>query len=317
MPTPVEWIVGAFVALGFIAIVVRFVPRDEAGGARLPRMVDDSIGMWAIRRISGRSPDGGAATRGAARPTSREPGRFVVSASRLQAIGVRPAGVARRGSAVRRQRRWDPADSVTLQRRLAAIAAVLVVGVVALAVVLILRGPRGEVRGATGAPALGIATDEASSSLTVEPSGASSSPTTATKPAAPASTPRSTARATAAPTPRPTAAATPKPTPKPTPTHAPTAPTPSPTPEPTPTPTPPPPVASITCTHTLLTVSCDGSGSSRAVTYTFDFHDGPPVSGTSSTASHTYLVAGAYEVTLTVADALNRTDSDSAIVTVP
>jgi hypothetical protein len=312
----VEWIVGALVALGFVAIVVRFAPRDEAGGARLPGIVDNSIGMWALRRITRRPLRSGATgTSGSAGPTSLEPARFVVSPSRLQAIGVRPAGAARRGPAVRRQPRWDAADSVALQRRLAAIAAVLVVGVVALAVVLILRNPRGEVRGATGGPALGVATDEASSSMTLEPSGARPSPTTATKPAAPAATPRSTTRAAAAPTPRPTAAPTQKATPKPTPTQAPPAPTPS--PPPTPTPTPPLPVASITCTHTLLTVSCDGSGSSRAVTYTFDFHDGPPVSGASSSASHTYLAAGAYEVTLTVADALDRTDSDSDVETVP
>jgi hypothetical protein len=50
----VEFIVGAFVALGFLAIVVRFIARDASGEVRLPRIVDDSIGMWTLRRLSGR-----------------------------------------------------------------------------------------------------------------------------------------------------------------------------------------------------------------------------------------------------------------------
>lgn len=146
MSTPVEWIVGALVVLGFIAIVVRFVPRDEAGRALLPRLVDDSIGMWALRRITRRPlGSGGAGTSGAGGPAYPASTRFVVSAARLQALGVRRAGAARLGSAGRRQGRRDAADSLKLQRRLAAIAAVLVIGVVALAVVLILLGPRGEV----------------------------------------------------------------------------------------------------------------------------------------------------------------------------
>jgi len=299
----VEWIVGALVVLGFVAIVVRFVPRDEAGGARLPRIVNDSIGMWALRRIT-RRPSGAAGTSGAAQSTSLDSSRFVVSASRLQAIGVRPAGAARRGSAVRRQRRRDAADSVALQRRLAAIAAVLVVGVVALAVVLVLRAPRGEVRSATGAPAPGAVTDDVSSLSTVEPSRASPTPKSATKPAVPAATPRSTPRATAGPTPRPTPAPTSKvpPAPSPTPTPAPTA---------TPTPTPPPPVASIQCSNVLLVVSCDGSQSERAVTYSFDFGDGSAaVSGPESTAQHTYTQAGSPVITLTVTDAAGRANSE-------
>ena len=49
----VEWIVGALVVLGFVAIAVRFLPRDAAGQVRLPRVVEDSIGMWAVRRLTG------------------------------------------------------------------------------------------------------------------------------------------------------------------------------------------------------------------------------------------------------------------------
>lgn len=49
-----ELIVAALVLLGFVAIITRFITRDETGQLRLPRVVDDSIGMWALRRITGR-----------------------------------------------------------------------------------------------------------------------------------------------------------------------------------------------------------------------------------------------------------------------
>jgi hypothetical protein len=50
----VELLVGALVVLGFVAILVRFIGRDSSGEIRLPRVVDDSIGMWTLRRITGR-----------------------------------------------------------------------------------------------------------------------------------------------------------------------------------------------------------------------------------------------------------------------
>lgn len=53
-PSPVELIVGALVVLGFLAILIRLFPRDADGRALLPRIVDDSIGMWALRRLTGR-----------------------------------------------------------------------------------------------------------------------------------------------------------------------------------------------------------------------------------------------------------------------
>src|SRR5206468_2943182 len=111
-PSLVEWIVGALVVLGFIAIFVRFGPRDEAGGAQLPRIVDDSIGMWALRRLRGRDPSGRAddvdagsdsmpaPSRGrplligverAPGSASMAPASYAISTSRLEALGVRPA----------------------------------------------------------------------------------------------------------------------------------------------------------------------------------------------------------------------------------
>ena len=49
-----EFLVGALVVLGFLAILIRFIGRDSSGQVRLPRVVDDSIGMWTLRRITGR-----------------------------------------------------------------------------------------------------------------------------------------------------------------------------------------------------------------------------------------------------------------------
>ena len=46
-----EFVVIAFVAVGLVAIAVRFVPRDEYGARRFPRVIDESIGMAAIRAL--------------------------------------------------------------------------------------------------------------------------------------------------------------------------------------------------------------------------------------------------------------------------
>jgi hypothetical protein len=56
-----ELVAGTFVILTFVAIVVRFTFRDAAGQVRLPTIVDNSIGMWVLREVTGRplgrSPD--------------------------------------------------------------------------------------------------------------------------------------------------------------------------------------------------------------------------------------------------------------------
>jgi len=49
----VEPIVATFLVCGLAAVVVRFIARNDAGQVVLPRVVDDSIGMWAIRRLVG------------------------------------------------------------------------------------------------------------------------------------------------------------------------------------------------------------------------------------------------------------------------
>jgi pyruvate/2-oxoglutarate dehydrogenase complex dihydrolipoamide acyltransferase (E2) component len=174
----VEFIVGAFVALGFLAILVRFIARDASGEVRLPRIVDDSIGMWTLRRLSGRRlgrrdgddelddglvihPDAADATRPAlgaavAATSRRAPSRAAVSAHMVSAT---PVLDLRRRQQARLGRRRSPS-----MRRLAAFAAIAAVLIVAIAVGAAIGAadrspsPQGEVLAATGHPQLSAAT---------------------------------------------------------------------------------------------------------------------------------------------------------------
>jgi len=53
----VELLVGALVVLAFAAILIRFAFRDGSGHFRLPRIVDQSVGMWILCRMLGRPTD--------------------------------------------------------------------------------------------------------------------------------------------------------------------------------------------------------------------------------------------------------------------
>jgi hypothetical protein len=182
----VEWIVGALVVLGFVAIAVRFVPREDAGRVRLPRIVDESVGMWALRRLTRRSlserPDEDAVNldrpAGSGGPPSVALNRFVASASRLEQLGVRsarriggrpsasaPHEVPRVSGSTTRMRRAQPAAPLALQRRLAALAALLVVGAVVLGILLAPRGSSADVLSATGRPGVTLGSDDPSSQL--------------------------------------------------------------------------------------------------------------------------------------------------------
>lgn len=177
---------------------------------------------------------------------------------------------------------------------------------------------------ASARPGSGIPTD--ARTVPSETPTASSAPTTVPTPTAtpqptptptPRRTPAPTALVTPAPTPRPIV--TPGPTATPTPTAEPTA-TPTPTAEPTPTapptPAPAPPVASFDCEVLApLVVSCDGSASQHAVSWSWDFGDGATASG--PTVDHTYLASGTYTVTLTVTNASGATHSRAEPVVVP
>lgn len=336
-----ELIVGALVVLGFLAILARFLPRDAAGRTMLPRIVDDSIGMYVLRRVTGRrlwerpqnseTADAPRAveTGGPARTARLAPTRVVVSRS-PRALETGPAGrPVKRAPHARRRRR----AVVVLGSRVAAagaLAAALVVATGVLGTSVLPPGPQGEVLGETGRPsALSGEPSHIALAPSVVPTATRTDRPTATRPLGPIDptptptrlptpTPAPTATPRPTITPAPTPVATPTPTPAPTPTATP-VPTPSSTaiPTPAPTPTPPPPLASITCSPTNLVASCDASASANAVTYSFDFGDGTPtVSGTEPTASHTYADPGTYIVVLTVFDALGRSNTDSTTVTV-
>jgi hypothetical protein len=286
-----EWIVGTLVVLGFIAIIVRFMPRDDGGSVVLPTVVDNSIGMWALRRLTHRpllerADDIGAADlaaragpavasgvstagerAGLSGRTTVASARFMASSSRLEALGIRPAGGARRSasskphyvatpivsSSVRRRPQAHPTGPLAAQRRLAAILAILVLVVLAIVVAVVPRGAGGEVRGETGRPGISASIEPPASGLAVqplEPLDSSSPPIEPTpvppaRPTAAGATPAPTPTIAPRVTPRPTARPTPIPKPKPpsapppTATPAPVA-TPTPTPAPTPTPTVPP-----------------------------------------------------------------------------
>jgi len=277
----VEWIVGALVVLGFIAIFVRFVPRDEAGGARLPRIIDDSVGMWALRRLTGRDPwdrtddlDAGsdstpAPSRGrplligverSAGSASMAPASYAISTSRLQALGVRPArsmpprrrpSTAPIGPSQVNRPEAAPPASLVLQRRLAAIAALIVAGsVIVLVVITGMRGPSGPVLGETVGPAVNA--NGPRSGITVIPSP----------------------------------------------------------------PTPVPPLAFFTWSQSGNDVQFEDQSTGDLIGWSWTFGDGG--SSTAQNPTHTFASSATpYAVTLEVTDSSNRTDSQTLFLTVP
>ena len=56
-----ELVVGVLLVPALVVVVARFIVRADDGPVRLPRIVDDSIGMYVLRGITGRplgrSPD--------------------------------------------------------------------------------------------------------------------------------------------------------------------------------------------------------------------------------------------------------------------
>jgi hypothetical protein len=274
-----EWIVGTLVVLGFIAIIGRFMPRDEAGGIRLPMIVDNSIGMWALRRLTGRplwerADDIGTIGAGQAavavparvpsvsigfgdlypvRPVQLPPTQFMATRSRFEALGIRRAGDAQRSgratshfvatpivsSSARRPPQAHPVGPVAAQRRLAALLAILIVAVLAIVVAIVPRGTSGLSGGVLGE------TGRPTGSVAGQPSE-SDAVVLPLEPLSSSSSPAPTTAPTAARTPTPTATprVTPRPTPRPTatPKPKPLAATPSPTPTspPVATPTPTP-----------------------------------------------------------------------------
>jgi hypothetical protein len=371
-----ELIVAALVVVALAAIAIRFVPRTAAGSVLLPRIVDESVGMWALRRLTGRplwtradaateegvtdaAPmDAGAApsaiaAAGTTGPTTITPTRYVPSRRRPPQPQTHPVRDLANRQAARRRAQERVAARARLERRIAAfgaLAAALIVSGVVLGVALMPR-PTGAVLSATGTPGeaaavAGSASPDAvgspnlvasapvrstpgasASAAPISPTSVPSTPAGATPivlaTAAPGLTPQPTAAPTAIPTARPTPAPTPPPTVAPTPPPTP-VPTPPPTPVPTLVPTPPPtptpapsPSAAISCTNDLLVVTCDGSASQEATTYSFDWGDGsPPTTGSDASASHVYVSPGNHTVILTVSNA-SGSDSASTKIKIP
>ena len=195
-----ELLAAVVIVVGFLAIVVRFIARDPTGEVRLPRIVDESVGMWALRRATGLSlwqrheePDDEGSTSGE-RPApfgSLEP--TAVSAQRPGAPLLQPSLIgttrrlplappAPRPPRPQRPRTWSirawpwPSPAGPL-------AAAFVISIVALGAAALPRHasvPRGEVLEITGVPG-GSPGADAPGSSTRPPGpsdGRSASPTT-------------------------------------------------------------------------------------------------------------------------------------------
>jgi hypothetical protein len=159
----VELIAAALVVVGLLAIVTRFVARDPSGEFRLPRIIDRSIGMWLLRRLTGLrlgardddlepvAPAPAMAVADRSAVPLEEPVRAAVGVLNPSLIGTtrRAPPVASPGT--RRSRRlglrswpWP-----SLAGPLAMAIAFSIVGLGATAVP---REPRGEVLGIVGTP---------------------------------------------------------------------------------------------------------------------------------------------------------------------
>jgi hypothetical protein len=274
---PLELVVVGFAIAAFVAIGLRFAPQDEAGHRHLPKVVDESVGMFTIRQAL-RRPTLTAADRAAVKaeaeakaeadaiayrigvpgaPKPTVPTRFVVSKAPPQAHQIPPVvPVATRPVAGARPMARK-SGALPLQRRIAGVFTVLVVVLAAFAAQSLPRG-QGGVLSATGTPGASAASIRPGGSDVPSDAGAGASqagfatdapvvpiepsPGVSGSASAGAASPRTatpTPAATPRRTPRPTPRPTPHATPKATPSPTPAA-TPQPTPEPTPEPTPAP-----------------------------------------------------------------------------
>jgi len=347
----VELLVGALVVLGFLAIVTRFIARDASGEIRLPRIVDDSIGMWALRRITGRrlwerpwddeldedhvlDPGASESTRAAlaaiaaAKAADRTPSQ-PSQASQPAPVPTRYVA-ARKRTRVRSDSMLSPTPVLDLRRRmqarpkrpslwrrlapLGAAAAMLIVAVVAFGAVLQPRGPQGEAGPSLARPSFETQPVAVATSV--------STPPRSTSLGTPSGQPTPTRPAIAGPTPPSTPARTPRPpatpipTPKPTPTHIPKpTPTSNPTPTPTPTPTPDAPSANFTFSVSDTTATFTNTSTGTGLTWLWDFGDGQ--SSTDENPVHPFVVGATYGVTLTATDAMARTSVHTDQVVIP
>ena len=151
-----EWFVGAFVVLGLIAVAVRFLLRDAEGGVALPRIVDESVGMYTLRRLTG-LPLGERVFRADRDWFGRDVGVRRVEPSPLRRRAPKPTAVAptvRRPANQRPSRTRRPGLSGA-PLRLGAVVAVAIMGF-AVGAVLGQPSPQGQVLSATGTPEGGL-----------------------------------------------------------------------------------------------------------------------------------------------------------------
>jgi hypothetical protein len=357
MPHAIILVLLALAALAVVAVrVSRARRRGSPSRPALPgerhltwlgALIDDSVGMWAVRRLLGRSDDDPAdpadeppvperpewtpldrlavllgdrpaADAPARRPAITDPMATSQASRRTTSVGLigETWDTARTGRTAGRDRLPHARPRADPRGRLGR-DATLVLVVLSLAAIVVLTiqpaGFLGGVASATGSPEGSLplvdigAGDEPSRSPTARPA----------QTAAPAPTAKPAAQPTPAATPRPTPVATPRPTIKSTP--KPTA---------KPTPTPAPPVATITsvgislCTADgVATYSFTGVTSLRAVSYAWTFAGGSGGIAGSSAVSVTRDLLGdasgmAYTITLTVMNAVGRSDTDSLQVIV-
>jgi outer membrane biosynthesis protein TonB len=352
---PLELIVIAFVVIAFVAIAARFAPRDESGARRLPRMIDESVGMYMVRKALGRSTEAASDRAAAPAETAEQvtedaiayrigipgappptlPTRFVVSKAPPQAHPIPPVmPVATRpvsGGAPQARR----SGALPMQRRLAGVVTVLIVLLVGMAALSLPRGPEGQVLSATGTPGgsrLAAIPTPTQTELASEfvPAPASASDTPPAQPSASASaevvtqapvtpTPVPSSRRVPPPTPRVTPPPTPKPTPPPTP-----KPTPNPTPPPTPPPTPAPvqPQAVIDtnpdppCGSDPLDVTFTGDDLAGTAGDSFSWTIDGTSAGSGQVLNHTFGAGGPYLVKLSVTEG-SLSDTAQVSVNVP
>lgn len=151
-----EWFVGAFVVLGLIAVAVRFLLRDAEGDVRLPRIVDESVGMYTLRRLTG-LPLASRDTAADRDWFGRNVGVRRAEPSPLRRRTPRPTVVpatVRRPAIQRPSQARGPALSGA-PLRLAAVVAVAIMGF-AVGAVLGQPSPQGQVLSATGTPEGGL-----------------------------------------------------------------------------------------------------------------------------------------------------------------
>src|SRR3989441_3025274 len=165
-----------FVIIAFVAIVWRFLPRAEDGSIRLPRLIDESVGMWVMRSALGRTTDSADPDDIIAEPAEDEiayrigvpgappptvPTRVVVSQgpSKGQPLSpslqgsAAPIGPVAGDGSVARRRTARPAGALAAQRRWAGAVALAAVAVAVTTLILASRQLDGEVLSATGTPA--------------------------------------------------------------------------------------------------------------------------------------------------------------------